>query len=61
MKNHYDPEFDAATEAKGYRAILANYLFEPGRTWGDFELGDEVYEDLFVSFKEDGAERLPFA
>ena len=35
VKNGYDPNFDAMTETKGYRNILANYKFSPGLTWGN--------------------------
>ena len=35
IKNGYDPSFDALSDTKGYRNILANYRFIPGLTWGD--------------------------
>ncbi|CAJ1432485.1 unnamed protein product [Effrenium voratum] len=40
VKNGYDPGFDAMTETKGYRNILANYHFSPGLTWG--QLGGDT-------------------
>ena len=39
-KNNYDPAFDAPKLTKGYRAMLCNYLYDSGKTWG--ELRSEV-------------------
>ena len=35
-KNNYQVSFDAS-ETKGYRAMLCNYLYDPKKTWGELE------------------------
>ena len=41
VKNNYAPSFDTSTTG-GYRALLANYVFDTGLTWGELYSSEEI-------------------
>lgn len=50
VKNHYVDGFDPE-ETKGYRAILCNYVFDSGMTWGDLlPEASQMWDNLFDMF-----------